>query len=80
MSGFRLEEEQLQIINETLGESFKRSYTREEAAALYDVFKEILRQAREMKIDYLKELEQVCKKFLFKIVLVRVDVFNEQWS
>lgn len=77
MSGFQLKEEQLQIINETLRESFKKNYTREEAVALYNVFKEILRQAREMEIDYLKELEQVCKKFLLKIVLVRVDIFSE---
>lgn len=76
MSGFKLEEEALQIINDCMPEIMKKSFTKDEAISLYNVLKEILRQAQEMKIDYLKELEQVCKKILLKTVLVRVDIFN----
>lgn len=75
-SGFYLKEEHLQIINEVLSEVKKERYTKEEASCLYNALKEILWQAKEMKIDYLKELEQVCKKVFLKIALMRVDIFE----
>ncbi len=75
-SGFHLKEEHLQIINEILSETMKGSYTKEEASCLYNALKEILRQAKEMRIDYLKELEQACKKVLLRTVLMKVDIFK----
>ncbi|MEY8494230.1 glycosyltransferase family A protein [Lachnospiraceae bacterium 29-91] len=75
-SGFRLEEKHLLTINEILSETVRKSYTEEEATRLYRAFKEILQQAKEMKIDYIKELEQVCKKLLLKKILVRSDFFG----
>lgn len=76
MSGFQLKEEELQIINESLTEILKKSYTKEEVISIYNILNKMIRQAKEMKIDYLKELEQVCKKILLKTILVRVDIFD----
>ena len=77
MSGFRLDEEHLQIINEVISETVKKNYTKDEAICLYNAFKEMLRQAKEMKIDFLTELEQACKKVLLKRVLIRTNIFDE---
>lgn len=78
-SGFQIEEESLQIINDFISESMRKHFTKAEAVCLYNVLKEMVRQAREMEIDYLKEFEQVCKKFLLKLVLVRVNIFDEEF-
>ncbi|MCI8464436.1 MAG: hypothetical protein HFI63_01060 [Lachnospiraceae bacterium] len=75
-SGFRLQEVHLQAINDVMTEMSKERYSMEEAKGLYEAFREIVIQAREMKVDYLKELEYACKKILGERVLPRMDLFD----
>lgn len=75
-SGFRLSEEQLKTINDTITEIPKKSYSVEDVKRLYLVFKEMVKQAREMNIDYLPELEYSCKKILGDRILSRANIFD----
>lgn len=75
-SGFLLNEELLQSINENITEIPKDSYSKDDVLNLYYAFKEIIRQAREMNVDYLEELEYACKKILGNRVLPRTDIFD----
>ena len=75
-SGFRLSEEDLQAINDVMPEWPKENCSREDVVRLYRAFREIVRQAREMRVDYLPELEYACKKILGDRVLTRSDVFD----
>lgn len=77
-SGFCLKEEQLQIINKVVSESVKeKKYTKKDVRQLYDVFAEMIRQGKEMKIDYLFELEYACRRIICDRVLRYVDIWNE---
>lgn len=60
-SGFCLTEDSLSLINKVLAEKDGRCDSIEELSRLYWVFHELLRQGREMEIDYLDELEHVCR-------------------
>lgn len=64
VSGFNLNEEYLSIINKILGETIQSCDSKEELLLLRDALCEILRQGKEMNIDFYKELEIVCKKEL----------------
>lgn len=75
-SGFQLKEEHLQAINTNIGSISKQEYSKEDVMCLYRAFKEIIRQAREMKVDYLTELEYACKKLLGNRILLRTDIFD----
>lgn len=75
-SGFELEEEYLQAINDIVTEIPRKNYSKEDISRLYLAFKEIIRQAREMNIDYLPELEYSCKKILGDRILTRADIFD----
>lgn len=75
-SGFRLSEEQLKTINDTITEIPKKGYSVEDVKRLYLVFKEMVKQAREMNIDYLPELEYSCKKILGDRILSRANIFD----
>lgn len=65
-SGFDLKKEYLYIINKTLKENGGVCETLEELKLLRDALCEIMRQGKEMEIDYGKELEIVCKKELIR--------------
>lgn len=75
-SGFRLSEEDLQSINDVMPEWPKEDCSKEDVMRLYKAFREIVRQAREMRVGYLTELEYACKKILGDRVLTRSDVFD----
>lgn len=75
-SGFHLRKEQLKAINEIITEIPSKNYTKEDVERLYNAFAEIVKQAREMNIDYLPELEYACKKILGDRVLTRVNIFD----
>lgn len=60
-SGFCLAENDLLLINKMLSESEGRCESVVELESLYKVFRELLRQGKEMGIDYLDELEHVCR-------------------
>ena len=75
-SGFVLSEENLRAINEMMTETSKKSYSREDAARLFKALKEMIRQAREMNVDYITELEYACKKILGERILPRTDIFD----
>lgn len=64
LSGFKLDERRLSIINKLLAECDGGCNNREELQQLYEVFGEILRQARELQIDYYEELKCYCKTVL----------------
>ena len=61
LSGYSLDEEKMGIINKVLAEGDGGSQDKEELCKLYEVFCEILRQARMMHVDYYIELEHYCK-------------------
>jgi hypothetical protein len=63
-SGYKIPENCLKAINDSLSEDNRKCNGQEELKALYQAFKEILRQAREMNIDYYAELEHYCKTLL----------------
>lgn len=75
-SGFVLSEEHLQIINDIITEMPARTYSVHDAKQLYTVFKEIIRQAKDMNLDYLPELEYACKKILGERVIPRIPIFE----
>ena len=75
-SGFQLCEEHLKAINEIVPERAKTHYKKEDVKRLYDAFAEIIKQARDMQIDYLPELEHACKKILGDRILTRTDIFE----
>ncbi len=60
-SGFRLDEESLELINKVLAEKDGKCDSKQEIVKLYQVFQEILKQGKAMRIDYLYELEHVCR-------------------
>ena len=60
-SGFHLTEDALSLIHKALAERDGRCDSIQELEQLYEVFCELLSQGNEMKIDYLEELEHVCK-------------------
>lgn len=66
MSGFKLSEEQIAIVNEMITEIPKKEHTVLELKLFWDTLSEILRQAIFMKVGYLKELEIVCKQKFFQ--------------
>ena len=72
-SGFRLGEEDLRAINDIITEGIKLKCSRDDAIRLYKAFKEIIRQAQAMDIDYLAELEHVCKRILCERILLKMD-------
>lgn len=60
-SGFQLTENALALINKTLAEKNGGCESVRELEELYHTFCELLSQGRAMGIDYLDELEHVCK-------------------
>ena len=76
-SGFRLSEEDLQTINDIMTEMPQKSYSIDDVKRIYLVFKEMVRQGREMDIDYLAELEYTCKKIIGERMLPRVNIFDQ---
>lgn len=61
-SGFKLDGNNLSIINKALSEDNLGCSNEKELELLYRAFVEIMRQAKLMKVDYYKELEHYCKK------------------
>lgn len=73
-SGFKLDTESMKLINEILAEYDGRCNSLEQFRKLYCVFREILKQAQEMNIDYYQELEHLCKSKLAE-QLIKMDIF-----
>lgn len=61
-SGFKLDENNLSIINKALSEDKLGCSNEKELKLLYEAFAEIMRQAKIMRVDYYKELEHYCKR------------------
>lgn len=76
-SGFLLDEKVLGIINRTLVESGAGCRNKEDLQELYLALSEVLRQAKEMKVDYYQELEHVCKSKL-AMQIVKMDIFQKE--
>lgn len=76
-SGFKLNDEQYGIINKALSEWGETQCDNfEELKLLYKVFREMIKQGREMNIDYLDELIIVCKQHWLN-QLKKMDFFDE---
>lgn len=60
-SGYILDENKLSIINKALAEYDGGCENKEELEALYEAFREIMKQAKGMDVDYYRELEHYCK-------------------
>ena len=78
-SGFVLDDKCMNIINSIVTEVPKDHYSVEELNDLYRVFKEIMLQATELKVDYLKELKFALTKILVDRVMTRVDLFSDEF-
>lgn len=74
-SGFRLDEESLELINKALAERDGKCESKQEIVKLYQVFQEILKQGKAMRIDYLYELEHVCRINLSKQLIQLKGLF-----
>lgn len=74
-SGFSLSTHQINVLNSTITELMQNHIEEEEFKELYCVFKEIIRQARDMEVDYINELIFVAKKLLSER-LYRMDLFE----
>ena len=75
-SGFYLEDVFMRAINDNITEKPKKFYSKKDVFNLFHAFKEIIKQARAMDVDYLPELEYACKKILGDRVLTRADIFD----
>lgn len=71
-SGFCLTENALTLLNKALAERDGKCESIQELEELYGIFCELLRQGRERKIDYLEELEHVCRVKMGE-QLIRMD-------
>ena len=63
-SGFELSEEKLLAINRIMAENNGGCTNRKDLQMLYEIFREIIRQAKIRKVDYCGELESLCKLVL----------------
>lgn len=61
VSGYKLDEKEMSIINRMLAEDGVGCRGKGELQLLYEVFCKIVQQAKDMQVDYLAELEQYCK-------------------
>lgn len=78
-SGFNLDEKNLDAICNIVTEQYRTSYTFEELNNLYNAFKQIMLQAKEMDIDYLQELRFALTKILSDRLMPRMDIFSEDF-
>lgn len=79
-SGFKLSDEQYSIINKAISEwGETRCDNVEELNLLYKVFQEMIKQGREMNIEYLDELIIVCKQHWLN-QLKKMDLFDEGFT
>lgn len=75
-SGFKLSDEQYSIINKAISEwGETRCDNVEELNLLYKVFQEMIKQGRDMNIEYLDELIIVCKQHWLN-QLKKMDLFD----
>lgn len=79
VSGFQLDNENMAVINKVLTETGSHFESINELLALRKAFREILMQAKDMKVEYYKELEIVAKKMLGH-ALAGSDIFLEQFA
>ena len=63
-SGFELSKEKLLAINRIMAENNGGCTNRKDLQMLYEIFREIIRQAKIRKVDYCGELESLCKLVL----------------
>lgn len=75
-SGYRLREEALDFINRMLAERGGGCSSKSELKQLYEIFKELLRQGKQMDIDYYQELQHVCKMKLSEQLAKIEDLFE----
>lgn len=78
-SGFRLSNDQVNIIYNEVGELGKRCNSQSGLMSLQNVLKEILTQADRMKIDYYNELYICCRNIMLG-ALKRFDIFGSSLS
>lgn len=77
MSGFILNEEQIDILNYSFPETNPSKLSKKDLLLLYSTFKEIYLMALEMKIDYIEELNIVLKK-LFSEKIYKSNLFSDE--
>lgn len=64
MSGYKLSDEQLSVIDQMISEEKPHFTSVEDYENLYGVFRDIIRQAHEMEVNYYEELRYVLKRLL----------------
>jgi len=73
-SGFQLSNESLRLIHKALAEFEWGCDSVEELKQLYEIFRDLVRQGRRMKIDYQEELELMLKDLLARQIK-KLDLF-----
>lgn len=76
MSGYVLEEYEIQKLNCILKEEQIEGYTWETWKELYQLFAKILEQARCMEVDYYKELKTICMRKL-RMLYDQMELFPD---
>lgn len=74
-SGYKLDGNDIEIINNAIDEMGGMCKTAGELKKLYVVLNKIMLQARTMKVDYYKELEIICKKKLGENIM-KLNIFE----
>ena len=75
-SGFDLSDDDFCVIASCISDTMRKSYSMDDVKKLFEVFKKIITQGRNMKIDYLPELELSCKKILGEKILPNCVMFE----
>jgi len=76
-SGFKLDTNEMNLINKVLAEKNGKCDSIVEVQELYGVFNKLLSQARKMQINYYEELEHLLKSKLAKQI-IKLDIFDEK--
>lgn len=77
-SGYVLNEDDFSVIKNNLSEVPRRHSSYDDSVMLYNVLKKILKQAKDMNVDYYQELVYECKK-RYTSLLYYSDIFDDDW-
>lgn len=76
-SGFSLTEREITLVNNTLTEKGVRCNSIQDLKQLYMIFNKLISQGKKMKIDYLEELEHVCKIRMAEMLIKLDGLFDK---
>jgi len=75
-SGFRLKENELALLNKVLKERNGKCDSKQEYMHLHGIFKKMIDQGKSMNIDYIDELQHVCKVKMSEQLIKLENIFE----